>query len=490
MSDTRILPVSTCPPAPAPAACDRALTSTRPSALTALFAATALLLGACGGGGGGGSGDPPPPPAPLAFATPGVAAIKVRANGSGWVLLTEKLRGLENTTSPDRRLLVSTNGRQAGTPITAPAGWSLIDFAVHPSGQLSVVLSTDKTLKLQRRSANGALVGESDFTDAQAPTDPFLGDPLQVRDSASLQPHATRDAVRIAPLGEDLVIALRTGRHAVVAHRLAHAGNGQFTRAWRTLVEPGVNISAVGLTSGTFDPFNSLDNQWKLSLDVDAQGRSAIAVNLGRTELAEGHAQHFNEPVVRAVENGVLATQLNAQGQRLGATVVNTLQRSEVHALRWAGDQLLVAGRVRSTNPADGSGWDAYLARLPAGGGAGGSVQVLDFDRGDVILDLAPTPDGRLLLAGATGYTQNPSGGSISEAAQPLLALVPAAGGSPTRMAAPAGPRHNQVRSLAPWQGRWLVSGFENGPGTHSADADASRLTADGQLRDRSLAPF
>jgi hypothetical protein len=456
----------------------------------ALFAATALLLSACGGGGGGAGSEPPPPPAPLAVATPGVSAMKARANGSGWVLLTEKLRGLENTTTPDRRLLVSTDGRQAGMPITAPTGWSLIDFAVHPSGQLSVVLSTNKTVKLQRRSANGTLIGESDFTDAQAATDPYLGDPLQIRDSTSLQPHATRDAVRIAPLGEDLVIALRTGRNAVVAHRLAHSGNGQFTRAWRTLVEPGVYIGAIGLTSGTFDPFNSLDNQWKLSLDVDAQGRSAIAVNLGYTELAEGHAQHFNEPAVRPVENGALATQLNAQGQRLGATVINTLQRSEVHALRWAGDQLLVAGRVRSTNPPDGFGWDAYLARLPAGGGAGGGVQVLDFDRGDVILDIAPTADGRLLLAGATGYAQNPAGGSISEDAQPLLALVPAAGGNPTRMSASAGPRHNQLRTLAPWQGRWLIGGFENGPGTHSADADPSKLTADGHLRDRALAPF
>jgi len=459
--------------------------------LAALFSAAALLLGACGGGGGGSGGsEPPPPPAPLAVTTPGVAVVKARANGAGWVALTEKLRGLENTTTPDRRLLVSSDGRQGGTPITAPAGWSLVDVAVHPSGQLSVVLSTNKALKLQRRSANGTLIGESDFSDAQAATDPYLGDPLQLRDSQSLQPHATRDAVRIAPLGEDLVIALRTGRHAVVAHRMVHSGSGQFTRAWRTLVEPGVFIGAVGLTSGSFDPFNSLDNQWKLSLDVDAQGRSAIAVNLGYTELAEGHAQHFNEPLVRQVEHGALATQLNAQGQRLGATVINTLQRSEVHALRWAGDQLLVAGRVRTEQRPDGFGWDAYLARLPAGGAAGGSVQVLDFDRGDVILDIAPTADGRLLLAGATGYWQNPTGGSISEESQPLLALVPAAGGNASRITAAAGPRHNQLRSVAPWQGRWLVGGFENGPGTHSADADANRLSADGHLRDRALAPF
>jgi hypothetical protein len=456
----------------------------------ALFTATTLLLSACGGGGGGGGGEPPPPPAPLAVGTPGVAATKVRANGPGWVLLTEKLRGLENVTTPDRRLLVSTDGRQAGTPITAPDGWSLIDVAVHPSGQISVVLASNKALKLQRRAAAGTLMGESDFTDAAAPNDPFIGDPIVIRDANSLLPHATRDAVRIAPLGEDLVLAVRTGRNAVVAHRLAHGGNGQFSRAWRTLVEPGVFIGGIGLTSGSFDPFNSLDNPWKLSLDVDAQGRSAIAVSLGYTELAEGHAEHFNEPVVRQVQHGLLATQLSASGQRLGATVVNTMNRSEVHALRWAGDTLLVGGRVRTEARPDGFGWDAYLARLPVGGGAGGSVQVLDFDRGDVVLDIAPTSDGRVMLAGATGYWQNPAGGSISEDAQPLLALVPAAGGTASRVSAPAGARHNQLRTLSAWQGRWLLAGFENGPGTHSADADASKLVADGHLRDRALAPF
>src|SRR5688572_25334452 len=95
--------------------------------LVALFSATTLLLGACGGGGGGSTEPPPPPPPPpLAVATPGVAVVKARGNGAGWVVLSEKLRGLENTTTPDRRLLVSTDGRQAGAPITAPSGWSLI----------------------------------------------------------------------------------------------------------------------------------------------------------------------------------------------------------------------------------------------------------------------------------------------------------------------------------------------------------------------------
>jgi hypothetical protein len=46
-----------------------------------------------------------------------------------------------------------------------------------------------------------------------------------------------------------------------------------------------------------------------------------------------------------------------------------------------------------------------------------------------------------------------------------------------------AGPRHNQLRSLTPYSGGWLGAGMENGPGTHSADADLTLLRADGYVR-------
>ena len=53
------------------------------------------------------------------------------------------------------------------------------------------------------------------------------------------------------------------------------------------------------------------------------------------------------------------------------------------------------------------------------------------------------------------------------------------------RVALTASPRQNQLRSLAAWQGGWLMAGMENGPGTHSADGDATQLTADGHVRER-----
>lgn len=467
---------------PCPARATAAHRRSPGSRALALALAAAALLAACGGGGGGGDGDEPPPPEARVVA--GRAVVKARAAGAGWAALAEQLRALQDVTRPDRQLLLATGPGRTPLAIGAPAGWSLIDLAVHPSGQLSLVLATDKTLRLQRRAADGTLLGESDFIDAQAASDPFTGDPIVIRDANALLPHATRDAVRLAPLGEDLVLALRSGRNAVVAQRLAHAGGGRFDRVWRTLVEPGVFIGGLGLTSGSFDPFGGLDNQWKLLLDVDAQGRSAVAVSLGLTELVEGHAQHFGEALPAGLSQGVLLTRLDAQGRRLGSTVVDTRHKSELHALRWTDDAVWLGGRVRSQQRPDGGGWDGWVARVPATGAAQAAVQLIDVDQGDVVLDLAPLADGRLLLAGSTGYWQNPAGGSISEAAAPLLAVLPAAGGAPQRLALPAGPRHNQLRTLAPWQGRWLLGGLENGPGTHSADADPALLRGDGYLRE------
>jgi hypothetical protein len=414
----------------------------------------------------------------------GVAVIKFRAEGSEWAALTERFKRLEDKTAPDRRLLTAPDGTRAVTSIDPPAGWSLIDFALHPSGEITLILATDKELRLQRRAANGDLIGDSNFTDAEAATDPFIGDARRIPDPQSLVPLGTRDSVRLEPLGEDLLLAMRTGRNAVIAQRLTYVGAGNFSRQWRTLVEPGVPIDLVRLTGGTFDPFASLDNQWHVALDVDEQGRSAIAVSLTHTELPAGHREYFHEPIDPALFSGAILTLLDPTGVRLSATPIDMHVDSEIHALRWVGDTVFLGGRVLTVRQGDGSGWDGFLARLKFGDPAA-QVQTLDFDRGDVILDVAALGDGRIVVAGSTAYLQNPSGGSISESAEPLLAVLTATGTPARRLLLPAGPRHNQLRTVAAWQQHWVIGGLQNGPGTHSADADPALLTCDGYLREQ-----
>lgn len=444
-------------------------------------AIAALLLAACGGSGGG---DNPPPSTPSDVTIEGRSIVKLRASGDAWAGLAQRARGLEENTVPDRVLLLAQPAAAAPRSWSPPAGWSLIDFAWHPSQQLSVVLATATALRLQRLDAQGRLLGDTLFADALAASDPIVADSPYPHDDNSLLPQPTRDAVRLAPIGEDLAMALRSGRHAVLAYRLGFAA-GAFTTAWRTLVEPGVAVQAVLLTSGSFDPFNSIENQWHVALDTAADGRVAVAISLDQTEHVPGHNRHFGSTIPDSVQHGALLTRLAAGGQRLGTTLVELPERAELHALRWAGDRIALAGRVRTAQV--DSGWDGQVAFVDADSGALAQQQLIDIDRGDVVFDLAPLGDGRWLLAGSTGYLQNPTGASISEDAAPLLALLPAPGQPPQRLALERGPRHNQARTLAVWSGRWWLGGLHDGPGTHSADADPALLRASGSVKAVSL---
>lgn len=419
---------------------------------------------------------------PLNVGIAGAAAYKVRTSQEGWTALVDTPRRLTDYSMPDRRLVFSASGTALSGQWQPPAGWSLIDFAVHPSGQHTAVLASQSSIRLVRLSAQGMPLAETDFADPAAPADPYLGEPYYIRDSNALVPHATRDAVRIGAVGEQVAMALRTGRNAVVAYRLSYSDSG-FHTSWRTLVEPGVAIGSVFITSGSYDPFAGLENQWRLAMDVDARGRIAVAVLLNRTGLAEGHAQHFGEPVSPNVVHGAILTVVDEHGQRSPATVIDTGKRPEIHAVKWSGDKVVVGGRMYSENRADGTGWDGLVVVVDPYLRTLRPVQALDVDRGDVVFDFAVLPGGQLLAAGSTGYIQNPAGASISEEAAPLMALLDVDGKFIRRVPLTAGPRHNQVRSLAAWTGQWLAAGMLDGPGTHSGDASQALIRADGFVR-------
>lgn len=461
----------------------------RPIFPSARLAAAGLLplltlLSACGGGGGADGGDPLPPPVqtPVEQRVAGEAVFKVRGAGSGWVALAEKLQpSFTSQRRPVRRLLVA-EGATAANSYTPPEGWSLIDFAVHPSREISAVIATDSQVRLLRLDRRGAVIAQFDFQDAAIPDDPYIGDPNTIPDHKALLPRATRDAVRLAPLGEHLALALHTGRNSILAYRYSYSGGG-FKRDWRTLVEPGVAVGGRSTTSGTFDPFGGLHDQWQVLLDTDASGRVAVAVNLNPTDYAEGHAAHFRETLPADFFTGALLTELAPDGRRIGTSYLETRVQTEVKAIKWHGESIVAVGRFLPTRLPDGSGWDGLVSVIPAGRHGRASYRALDIERGDALLDVTSLPNGRLLAAGSSGYIQNPAGASISEEAKPLLLVLEGDGALREKLTVSGGPRHNQVRSVAPHNGAYLSGSLENGPGTHSADADPALLRADGVVR-------
>jgi len=193
------------------------------------------------------------------------------------------------------------------------------------------------------------------------------------------------------------------------------------------------------------------------------------------------HSEYFGEPI--AATSGILLTRVaTADGRRLGSTAIDTRSRAELHGVRATPAGFALVGRVLTEVRPDGGGWNAFTA-LVGRDGAAGPYHVIDVDRGDILFDVAALSSGRYLALGTTGYTQNPSGESISEAAQPLLLLLNSDGSVAQNLGYTGGPRHNQLTTIAPVNGGWILGGMVNGPGTHSADADRSLIVADGFLK-------
>ena len=449
--------------------------------IRALLCGMLALLAGCGGGG---QTAPPPPNKVVDLAVTGQTVTKVRTAGNEVVLLEERLNSIFED-GPQRTLAMLQSDGTATQPYMPPAGWSVVDFAVHPSGDTSVVLTTKRDVRIVRLSPTGSIRSDQPFLDPASPADPFFNYANGLKDDTALQPALMHDAARLAPLGESLAVVLRTGRNAIVAYRLDPNASGAYQTSWRTLVEPGSSVLLISITSGTFDVFGQLQNHIRIFVDVDANSPGTLAVGVVNTPQSNftfrAHSEFFGEPI--AASTGVLLTRIATDdGRRLGSTVIDTHELSELHGVRATPRGFVLVGRVLSQVLSDGSGWDAFAASVGLDGTLR-SYNVVDFDRGDVLFDVAALSSGRFLALGTTGYTQNPSGASISEAAQPLLVVLNSDGSLAQNLPFTGGARHNQLTTIAPFSGGWLLGGMVNGPGTHSADADRSLLVADGFVR-------
>ncbi|SHG61359.1 hypothetical protein [Massilia sp. CF038] len=409
--------------------------------------------------------------------------VKIQAQDNSWVAMTEKPHGFMDFVVMDRQLQIADHAGINPTSWRPPSGWTLVDFSLHPSREISAILANGTAIMLVRLSSSGAPLTMQNFVDPEVTLDPYYGRPDEIRDRSAMSPLKTLDAARIAAAGSGVGIALRSGSNSVVAYRFDYA-NGQFTKRWRQLVEPGIYLDGVRPTSGSFDPFGGVDNHWQIHMAMDAPGRMAVAVLLSdRADLLPAHTDYFKETMPAGLIHGVLLTVFDEQGKRAQSMAIDHRDKSELHAIKWSANTVLLAGRVRTTRAPGGDGWDGYLARIDPGSRQL-AVQVVDVDRGDVLFDVLPLSADTFLLAGATAYTQNPDGESVSETSAPLFLRLDTAKGTQTRIPMPSGLRGNQLRALVPYRSRWLIGGMENVPGTHSADANPALITTDAYVRE------
>lgn len=424
---------------------------------------------------------PAPQPPELRFETDGrfVRAAHPLPAG-GLVLVLERPRSLRDASlDPDRELAwVAREGTLLAT-FRAPTGRAILDVTVHPSGEATTLLASEAGFALVRHDAMGRSLGTT-----------ALDDPAIARDPPALRPGepagpietATHDVGRIAADGANVVLATRTGRHSVVAYRVAFdANDARFSIGARTLVVPAHPILPVGLTGGTYDSFGQLEAHYAVHVARGSSGIAYVAVAHARVDtqpMLRAHRAVFGEDLVTDPDGlDLFVTRITAEGTRLGTSVVGTPDDDQLYGLRALGDDVVALGRSERWNDA-GTGFDALVGRVDARGAV--AVQRFDVDRGDVAFDATPAPDGGLVVVGASGYAQNPHGASITEASDAFARWL-RADGSVVALTVPRGPRHNEARTIVRVaDGRIAIGGMRDGPGTHSADDDPSALRARG----------
>jgi hypothetical protein len=403
----------------------------------------------------------------------GAFARKVLPLGDGLVVLYDKPVVLVAEWGRPSRTVFKVDGRGQETMFHAPAsGRSVVDVAVHPSGDITVLEASDGGWFLLRFGELGALRGEVEVVDPAVLTDlPAIGP----AESTSPIERVTRDAGRIAADGEDVFGALRTGRHSVIAYRW---GDGLSLRS-RTLVVPAHFIQATGLHGGTYDTFGQLEAHYGVFVGVDSDHVGYVGTSHARMEsglMLKAHKAVFGEALVTDPDwLDAYVTRVDAEGKRLGTSVVGTADDEQLYELRAGAHGVYALGRSERWNE-QGTGFDAMAAHVDATGKV--TMRTFDVASGDIAFDALEEPDGSLLVAGASGYAQNPNGASIVEASEAFVRRLRADGTTET-VAIPL--RHNEARSLVRRSdGRIVAGGMTDGPGTHSGDGDHALVRAHG----------
>jgi hypothetical protein len=426
-----------------------------------------------------------PPAAPLDLRFAAKFARKIEPAGAGFLVLLDHPQSLSvDWGHPARELRRIAPSGFVAWGLASAADRELLDFAAHPSGDVTALFASGAGFRLVRLSAEGAIRGDEAVVDTEIDSD-APARPAGQPPSGQIDPH-THDCGRVAALGEDAVVALRTGRHSVIAHRFAFSA-GAFAPRYRTLVVPAYPISPIGLIGGSYDTFGAVEAQLHVHLAVGPEGIAYVGIRyseLTANRLVKSFKDVFGETLATDPDFAdSYVTRLAPDGARLGISVVGTDRPDEIFGLRAVAGAAWVLGRNEVWN-AQGTGFDALVARVDAETGDV-LARSLDVELGDIAFDLAPVswPGGGVVVVGASGYNQNPSGASISEPSAPFARWLHE--GLVTPVPLPSAPRHNEARVIVPLpDGRLVVGGMLDGPGTHSADGNPSLLRADGFLRE------
>jgi hypothetical protein len=454
-----------------------------------LLLALVTALTACGTGPIG-PGEPAPAvePSPFAMTLDGDTARAVLPLPEGVLVFREPIGGglVEHDV---RRTLTWLDER--GTPIAevrAGANELFLDVVTHPSGESTLFVMVDALCGLRRYGADGTLLGTAPLTEPDLVSDPTdtSVDPFRPWNVGGCQPHEIRETGRLAADGEHVYLVNRGGSHGIVLFRFEY-GAGAFTRTLRKALLPR---HAAPLPTGIMASHRVLrSTHWSYvpRVVVDDAGRARVLLTLGAGVWHEVYNAFAEVPVAEDAR-GVLLTVTRAgelvAARELPRALVREGTTSDIEGLRWLRGGVVLVGRVSPTPlPDSGYGWDGFLVHLVDGEAAPRLRVSVDLERGAVLSDAAAHGETGWLVAGRSGYWQNPRGASISEEGTSELLVLDGTGTVSRRLELAQGPRHNGALGIAPapgHAGHFYAGGLANGPGSHSADTDPTLLQADG----------
>lgn len=347
----------------------------------------------------------------------------------------------------------------------------IVDFEVLDNDELVLLVSSALEYSFHKIDFKGELVNKSTIEEIE----PFSGfGDISITDTA-------------------LFFAARHSNLTVTLSSFKYTASTGFVESWRTVIEPETNFASWGMNGGSYDVFEQIIQPYHVFVSIDQQSNAYVTVP-GLYGLFNHHNEFFDERLwftgadIDSWEDSpqywpqmdALVTKVSSTGERIYTSVIGTDLPDEIYGSKIIDEQLYVYGR---SNRFHGKFYDAFIATMDIELGTLNYAYNIDIFNGDIFYDVAQLTDGRILAVGATGWSKNPFGFSVSENSEKLAVFVDENGTVTNTIVLPQGARHNQIRSLTVLNDEWLLfGGFDNGPGTHSGDADGSLIRADAFL--------
>ncbi len=391
--------------------------------------------------------------------------IKSEIGDDAYYLLIEELSPL--TSSPGTRYVKKTtfDGTELMS-LESSSNHVLIDFCISNEA-IYILYSSNDNIQIKKYDLFGTLQASQ-----------------IVWENSSNTTFATHDRGRLAINNNALLVAIRPEDYST---RLSSLHTSSLEINWSELIEPAQEISAMGMTGGSYDTFEQLAHPYMVFLDLDEDGNAYVVVPALYSSSIHWHNQYFSESlshlgetsVSSGLETDALVTKVSPAGERMYTVVAGSVDPDECYGIKADNASFYLYGRTGKPTSTVGYQWDAYLSKYSSDTGSPIFVRSFDIDKSEIIYDIAETNNGDLILVGSTGWSQNPLGYSVSGTARKLVAIIDKSGNFVKEFEVESGLRHNQVRSIIYNNDRIWIGGWENGPGTHTGDNDSELVFAD-----------